>query len=254
MALTPLLSHATARPRQARTSFESQPSRAAGGRRARPTGTSQRYDLTHFHPGQARTVYPKSQLGGSVRVLHGLRGHSACCRPPSSIDVDWAWLRCGRKTEALDCAVLHCPTWVSATRAQTRLSHQSAQSRRKAGHWCSRRSRPGSIWSVRAAAFARCDLAAITRHGIVSPRRSSPSRGVAPTATPNQRPRISPAVDTDVESGELIEAQLPLVLLMHDASQSSQAGSCSGEPPRGNQGLSWGQNVHHNSMGTCGAR
>ena len=74
--------------------------------------------------------------GGSVRVLHGLRGHSACCRPPSSIDVDWAWLRCGRKTEALDCAVLHCPTWVSATRAQTRLSHQSAQSRRKAGHWC----------------------------------------------------------------------------------------------------------------------
>jgi len=101
----------------------------------------------------------------------------------------------------------------------------------------SRRSRPGSIWSVRAAAFARCDLAAITRHGIVSPRRSSPSRGVAPTATPNQRTRISPAVDTDVESGELIAAQLPLVLLMHDASQSSQAGSCSGEPPRGNQDL-----------------
>jgi hypothetical protein len=118
----------------------------------------------------------------------------------------------------------------------------------------SRRSRPGSIWSVRAAAFARCDLAAITRHGIVSPRRSSPSRGVAPTATPNQRPRISPAVDTDVESGELIAAQLPLVLLMHDASQSSQAGSCSGEPPRGNQDLSWGQDAHHNSMGTCGAR
>jgi hypothetical protein len=77
---------------------------------------------------------------------------------------------------------------------------------------------------------------------------------VAPTATPNQRPRISPAVDTDVESGELIAAQLPLVLLMHDASQSSQAGPCSGEPPRGNQDLSWGQDAHHNSMGTCGAR
>ena len=57
--------------------------------------------------------------------------------------------------------------------------------------WCSRRSRrapsgqrwprrsPGAIW------------AAITRQGIVSPRRSSPSRGVAPTTTPNQRPRIS---------------------------------------------------------------
>lgn len=33
--------------------------------------------------------------------------------------------------------------------------------------------------------------AAITRHGIVSPRRNSPSRGVAPTTTPNQRLRIS---------------------------------------------------------------
>ena len=33
--------------------------------------------------------------------------------------------------------------------------------------------------------------AAITRQGIISPRRNSPSRGVAPTTTPNQRPRIS---------------------------------------------------------------
>ena len=33
--------------------------------------------------------------------------------------------------------------------------------------------------------------AAITRHGIVSPRRNSPVRGVAPTTTPNQRPWIS---------------------------------------------------------------
>jgi hypothetical protein len=33
--------------------------------------------------------------------------------------------------------------------------------------------------------------AAITRHGMVSPRRNSPVRGVAPTTTPNQRPRIS---------------------------------------------------------------
>jgi hypothetical protein len=41
-----------------------------------------------------------------------------------------------------------------------------------------RRSR-GAIW------------AAITRQGIISPRRNSPSRGVAATTTPNQRPRIS---------------------------------------------------------------
>jgi hypothetical protein len=66
MALTPLLSHATARPRQAGTSFGSQAPQ--GGRRleSQATGTSQRYDLTHFHPGQARTVYLKSQLGGYV--------------------------------------------------------------------------------------------------------------------------------------------------------------------------------------------
>jgi hypothetical protein len=49
----------------------------------------------------------------------------------------------------------------------------------------------GSIWSAQAAAFAWCDRAAITRHGIVSPRRNSPSRGVATTTTPNQRPRMS---------------------------------------------------------------
>src|SRR5208337_45677 len=35
------------------------------------------------------------------------------------------------------------------------------------------------------------DALPITRHGIVSPRRNAPSRGVAPTTTPNQRPRIS---------------------------------------------------------------
>jgi hypothetical protein len=54
----------------------------------RPTGTSQRYDLTHFHPGQARTVYPKSQLSGSVRVLRGSRGHSACSRPATPMLAD----------------------------------------------------------------------------------------------------------------------------------------------------------------------
>jgi hypothetical protein len=37
------------------------------GRRfeSQPAGTSQRYDLTHCHPGQARIVYQKSQSGGS---------------------------------------------------------------------------------------------------------------------------------------------------------------------------------------------
>jgi hypothetical protein len=86
-----------------------------------------------------------------------------------------------------------------------------------------RRSR-GAIW------------AAITRQGIVSPRRNSPSRGVAPTTTPNQRPRMSqPSMRTSMI--ELIAAQLPQVVAMHDASDGSQMGSGSGEPPRGNQDL-----------------
>jgi len=41
---------------------------------------------------------------------------------------------------------------------------------------------------------------------------------------------------------------------MGDASYSSQVGPCSREPPRGNQYLSRGQDAHHHSMGTCGAR
>jgi hypothetical protein len=70
-----LLSHATARPRQAGTSFGSQPQQ--GGRRleSQATGTSQRYDPAHFHPGQARTVYLKSQLGGYANWSQRLLRH-----------------------------------------------------------------------------------------------------------------------------------------------------------------------------------
>ena len=63
-----------------------------------------------------------------------------------------------------------------------------------------------------------------------------------------------PAAGADVDSGELSAAQLPQVLVMHDASDGRQVRSCSDEPPRGNQDLGWGQDAHHNSMGTCGAR
>jgi len=65
---------------------------------------------------------------------------------------------------------------------------------------------------------------------------------------------VIPAVGADVGSGELIAAQLPQVLVRHDASHGSQVGSCSGEPPRGHQDLGRGQDAHHNSMGTYGAR
>jgi hypothetical protein len=88
--------------------------------------------------------------------------------------------------------VLHCPTWISNT-AQTRLSRQSAQSRRKAAHWCSRRPRPGSIWSVRAAAFALCDLGGDhpPRDRLAAPQVPEPRRPDAhaepATADPSRR-------------------------------------------------------------------
>jgi len=58
----------------------------------------------------------------------------------------------------------------------------------------------------------------------------------------------------DVESGELIAAQLPQILLVHDARDGSQVRPCAGEPPRGNQDLGRGQHAHNDSMGTYGAR
>jgi hypothetical protein len=77
--------------------------------------------------------------------------------------------------------------------AQTRLSRQSAQSRRKAAHWCSRRPRPGSIWSVRAAAFALCDLGGDhpPRDRLAAPQVPEPRRPDAhaepATADPSRR-------------------------------------------------------------------
>ena len=73
----------------------------------------------------------------------------------------------------------------------------------------------------------------------VSPRRNAPVRGVASMTTPNQRPRISQPSRRTSTPVEIIAAQLPQVLVMHDASDGSQVGSCSGEPPRGNQYFSW---------------
>jgi hypothetical protein len=111
----------------------------------------------------------------------------------------------------------------------------------------------GSIGSARAAAFARRDLGGDHPPWIVWPRRNSPVRGVAPMTAPDQRPRISqPPVQTSTP--ELIAVQLPQVLVVHDASGGSQIGSCSREPPRGNQYLGRVQDAHHTSMGTCGAR
>ena len=84
--------------------------------------------------------------------------------------------------------------WISVvppTIACTRLSPQGSPSWRRAADWCSRRSRRASSGQRELRRSRGAIWAAITRHGIIWPRRSSPVRGVAPTTTPNQRPRIS---------------------------------------------------------------
>jgi hypothetical protein len=136
----------------------------------------------------------------------------------------------------------------------TRLSRQSSQSWRRAVDSCSRRSRPGSIWSARAAVFARGDLGGDHTPGdrLAASQVPVPRRGPDDDAEPAAAD--IPALDADLGPGELIAAQLPQVLGMHDASDSSQMGSCSREPPRGNQYLGRGQDAHHDSMSTRGAR
>jgi hypothetical protein len=135
----------------------------------------------------------------------------------------------------------------------TRLSPQSSRSVENSG-LVFPPVKAGSIGSALAAAFARCDLGGDHPPGdrLTAPQLPEPRRGLDNDAEPAAAD--IPAVDTDVDSGELITAQLPQVLVMHDASDSSQVGPCSREPPRGNQDLSRGQDAHHHSMGTYGAR
>jgi hypothetical protein len=95
----------------------------------------------------------------------------------------------------------------------------------------------GSIGSARAAAFARWDLGGDHAPGdrLAAWQLPGPRRGPDDHAEPAAAD--IPAVDADVDSGELIAAQLLQVLMMHDASGGSQVRSCSGEPPRSNQDL-----------------
>jgi hypothetical protein len=72
-----------------------------------------------------------------------------------------------------------------------RLSRRSSRSCRRAADWCSRRSGRAPSGQREPRRSRGASSAAITREGIVSPRRSSPVRGAAPTTTPNQRPRMS---------------------------------------------------------------
>jgi hypothetical protein len=112
----------------------------------------------------------------------------------------------------------------------------------------------GSIGSARAAAFARCDVGGDHPPGdrLAASQLPEPRRGPDDHAEPAAAD--IPAADADVDTGELIAAQLPQVLAMHDARDGRQMGSCSREPPRGNQYLSRCKDAHHTSMGTRGAR
>ena len=112
----------------------------------------------------------------------------------------------------------------------------------------------GSVWSARAAAFAWRDLGGdhpprdrLAAAQLPQPRRS-PDDHAEPAAAD------IPAIGADLGSGELIAAQLPQVLGMHEASHGSQVRPCSREPPRGNQHLGRSQDAHPDSMGICGAR
>ena len=113
---------------------------------------------------------------------------------------------------------------------------------------------PDHFWSAQAAAFTRCDLG-----GDYPPwDRLAASQLAGPRRGPNDHTEPAaadiPAIDADVDSGEFIAAQLPQVLVMHDAGHGSQVGSRSREPSRGNQDLGRGEHAHADSMGTCGAR
>ncbi len=85
-----------------------------------------------------------------------------------------------------------------------------------------RRSAPGCIWSARAAAVARRDLGRDHPPGdrLAAPQLTQPRHGSDHHAEP-AAPDI-PAIDTDVDSGELIAAQLPQIFAMHDPSHGSQ--------------------------------
>jgi hypothetical protein len=145
--------------------------------------------------------------------------------------------------------------WISVvppTIDRTRLSPQNSPWWRTAADWCFSPVQAGSIGSARAAPFARRELGGDhpPRDRLAAWQLPEPGRGPDDHAEPAAAD--IPAVAADAESGELIAAP-PQVLVMHDARDGSQMGSCSGEPPRGNQDFSRGQDAHHDSMDTCGA-
>ena len=81
----------------------------------------------------------------------------------------------------------------------------------------------------------RCDLGGdhAPRDRLTTSQLPKPRRGPDDHAKPAAAD--IPAVDADVDSDELISAEPPQVLVMHDASDGSQMRSCSPKPPRRDQ-------------------
>ncbi len=105
------------------------------------------------------------------------------------------------------------------------------------------------MWSARAAAFARCNLGGdhAPWDRLAALQLPQPRRGPDDHAEPAAAD--IPTAGADVDSGELIAAQLPGILVMHDASDGSQVGSCSCEPPRSSQYLSLGEDARPSARG-----
>jgi hypothetical protein len=81
--------------------------------------------------------------------------------------------------------------------------------------------RADSIWSARTGAFTRCHLGGDhpPRDRLAAPQL--PALGRGPDDYPEPAAADIPAIDADVDAGELIAAQLPQVILVHDASHGS---------------------------------
>ena len=133
------------------------------------------------------------QNGGSARVLRDSCSHSALLSTadPMPVDLASAAPRSQDRSSGPHGSALPDMDFRSRPALTFRLiSSPNPAARTGARHG-------GLDLSARAAVLAGTSWAAITRHGIVSPRRSSPVRGVASTTTPNQRPRIfQPSIRT----------------------------------------------------------
>ena len=118
----------------------------------------------------------------------------------------------------------------------------------------SERRDPGLHRLARATAFTRCYLGGDHPPGdhLAAGQFPSPRSGPDYHAEP-AAPDV-PAISADVDSSQLSATQLPQVLGMHDASDRNHVGPCSRKPARGNQDLGRGQDAHHISMDTPGAR